>query len=43
MYVVYNADSGWSDETMRFASFDEATTWIEQQPADERYEIREEA
>lgn len=27
-YVVYDTDTGWSDESMRFATLDEATHYI---------------
>lgn len=42
MFVVSNTSTGYSDESMRFATWDEAVDWIDEQPLDERYNIREE-
>lgn len=44
MFVVYNADTGWSDESMRFESLSEAEQFIDVQELmfDVSYAIREE-
>lgn len=43
MFVVSNSDTGYSDESMRFATWDEAVDWVDAQPLDQRFTIREEA
>jgi hypothetical protein len=43
MYVVYDADTGWTDEGMRFSCVEEAFEWINNAVDENNYLIREEA
>jgi hypothetical protein len=40
MYVVYNKDTGWSDESMRFATREDAQDWISNVEDLDAYAIR---
>lgn len=42
MFVVSNTETGWSDESMRFATEDEAQAYIDEQPQPELFTYREE-
>lgn len=44
MYVLSNADTGYSDESMRFATFVEMTEWLDENfTEDQRFIIRYES